>query len=309
MSSYIVQSCARIAGVIGGEFQPYVVHFIPPLLNRISQGLNVVISDENNCVLNSSLKGVEPGTGQGQGEGYGMEVHTLYKRGIGNVNVTCNTFEIGEKETACRCLYQYCHDIPEHLWTYALDIVRATSPLLESGMHKSENLFIIVGAILVESLKMFLLYSAHPSQDELAALAEGKGPGGPANTAYNKMTNSCLNSFKIALKQIQFCLDSEINMSLIIAEGLNDVLKTRLIATSLFLNSSCWFVDIPIEDVKEFIILLRDMSILFVQKRFLENDVPAREEDEQVCTIPTHYTALYFIVFYHFFIFSLFYLL
>ena len=236
-------------------------------------------------MLNSSLKGAENGTGQGEGEVYGMEVHTLYKRGIGNVNVTCNTYEIGEKETVCRCLYQYCHDIPEYLWTYALDIVRATSPLLESGMHKSENLFIIVGAILVESLKMFLLYSAHPSQDESAALAEGKGPGGPANTAYINITNSCLNSFKIALKQIQFCLDSEISMSLIIVEGLNDALKTRLSATSLFPNTSYWFIGVPLDEVKEFIILLRDMSILFVQKRFLEQDIPAREEDEQVRNI------------------------
>lgn len=39
LTSYIIQTCARIAGVLESHFEPYVAKLIPPLLAHIQEEL------------------------------------------------------------------------------------------------------------------------------------------------------------------------------------------------------------------------------------------------------------------------------
>lgn len=254
------------------------MHFIPPLLVRIAEEIKIEISQEGDCFLpqgsggNGDLGGNSVVDSEGKSRG---DVFTIYKRGIGNVNVVYNTHEIGEKETACRCLYQYCSDIPHFLWKYAPSIVQATAPLLASLTHKSEDLHIIIGAILVKAHKMYLKssYLSHLSNPEVEY---------QAIETISSMTQCTMNSLLSALKVAQHFKDSDIGMVLVIVENIADILKTRHTATLSILPSSVWRVLIPLEQVKEFIIIFRDMSMIFVQKRFVDLDIPSKIEDEKV---------------------------
>ena len=281
-----MQTCVRVSQVISEDFESYVVHFIPPLLDRIATEIKIEITQEGDCFVPQGpgdLGGNNAVDSDGKPRG---DVFTIYKRGIGNVNVVYNTHEIGEKETACRCLYQYCSDIPHFLWKYAPSIVQATAPLLASLTHKSEDLHIIIGAILVKAHKMFLKYSylSYISSPELEY---------QSIEILSAMTQCSLNSLLTALKIAQNFKESDIGMVLVIVENIADVLKTRHIATLSLLPSSVWSVVIPLEQVKEFIILFRDMSMIFVQKRFVDLDIPKKIEDEKVKSKTVFYLQLF----------------
>ena len=75
------------------------------------------------------------------------------------MNIICNTHEIEEKEIACRCLYQYCNDIPYFLWEYSSLMIQSLESSIVSQLHKSEDLFIIISAIIILTIKMCLKYS------------------------------------------------------------------------------------------------------------------------------------------------------
>jgi hypothetical protein len=265
----------RISQVIGDDFESYIVHFIPPLLARIATEIKIEISEEGDCFVPQG-PGVSGGNNAVDGDGKPRgDVFTIYKRGIGNVNVVYNTHEIGEKETACRCLYQYCSDIPHFLWKYAPSIVQAAAPLLASITHKSEDLHIIIGAILVKAHKMYLKssYLSYMSTPELEY---------QAIETMSTMTLCSLNSLLTALKVAQNFKDSDIGMVLVIVENIADILKTRHTATLSLSPSSVWRVTVPLDQVKEFITIFRDISMIFVQKRFVDLDIPSKIEDEKV---------------------------
>lgn len=282
-----MQTCVRISQVIGDDFEPYIVHFIPPLLVRIAEEIKIEISQEGDCFVpqgSEVLGGNSAVDGDGKSRG---DVFTIYKRGIGNVNVVYNTHDIGEKETACRCLYQYCADIPQFLWKYTPSIVQATAPLLASLTHKSEDLHIIIGAILVKAHKMYLKFSCLP------CLSNPDGEYQAIQTI-SAMTQCTVESLLSALKIAQHFKDSDVGMVLVIVENIADILKTRHTATLSILPSSVWRVLMPLGQVKEFIIIFRDMSMIFVQKRFVDLDIPSKIEDEKVLSKTAVYLTFFF---------------
>ena len=154
--------------MIEEEFELYIPYFIPPLLNRIAQDIKIEINDVENCFtpINSGTQNNNSDTNssentENQENLSKKDVFTIYQRGMGNINVVCNTHEIEEKEIICRCLYQYCTDIPLFLWKYSIPIIDSIGPLLTSNVNKSEDLFIIINGIISLVHKMYLKYSSH----------------------------------------------------------------------------------------------------------------------------------------------------
>jgi hypothetical protein len=45
-TSYIIQTCARISGIISQAFEPFINYFIPPLLLRLDEKIEYEIVDE-----------------------------------------------------------------------------------------------------------------------------------------------------------------------------------------------------------------------------------------------------------------------
>ena len=103
-----------------------------------------------------------------ENNGSKKDFFTVYQRGIGKVNIICNTHEIEEKEIACRCLYQYCKDVPYLLWEYSILIIQSFESVVISQIHKSDDLFIIIGATIVLSIKMYLKYSIQDSMIDIS---------------------------------------------------------------------------------------------------------------------------------------------
>ena len=310
LSSHIVQACARIAGIIGDDYKPYVDLYIPPLLASISKGISVQVAKEGDFFQPQG-----PG-GQGNGEKE-PDVFNVYQRGVGNVQVIFNTHEITEREMGCRCLYQYITDIHQSLWHQSLPIVKAVCPLLSSTVHKSEDLFVTTGAIVVDALKMFLFYS--PSSYLIPPYTASLLPSTPPCTyssspsvsapsytvscagemacieAVREMMMTSLSHLHKALQQLQYCCAStstntstDLKLAVAIAGTINEVLTAKLNSTLSISHSNKWPHCIPSDVMFELMITVRDMSILFIQKRYIDI-IPTSDEDEEVKHTHTHF--------------------
>ena len=233
------------------------------------------------------------------------DVFTIYQRGVGNVQVIFNTHEITEREMGCRCLYQYISDIHQSLWHQSLPIINAVCPLLSSTVHKSEDLFVTTGAIVVDALKMFLFYS--PSSYLSPPYTPSLLPYTPSSSSVTSMTASCageaacidtvreimvttMTHLNKALQQLQYCLASnatntsaDLRLAIAITTTINDLLNARLNAILSISHSNKWAHSIPSDAMFELIIVVRDMSVLFIQKRYIDRVIPSDSEEEVVC--------------------------
>ena len=282
--------------------------YIPPLLASISKGINVQVAKEG-----SFFQPQGPG-----GQGSEPDVFTVYQRGVGNVQVIFNTHEITEREMGCRCLYQYITDIHQSLWHQSLPIIKAVCPLLSSTVHKSEDLFVTTGAIVVETLKMFLFYSpsSYLTPPYTPSLLQSTPPTTSSSSSLSvsapSMTVSCagemacieavreimmtsLSHLHIALQQLQYCCSStstntstDLRLAVVIASIINDLLNTKWNSTLSISHSNKWPHCIPSDVMFELIITVRDMSVLFIQKRYVDI-IATSDEDEEVMHTHAHF--------------------
>ena len=228
------------------------------------------------------------------------------------MNIICNTHEIEEKEIACRCLYQYCNDIPYFLWEYSSLIIQSLESSIVSQLHKSEDLFIIISAIIILTIKMCLKYSIRNDIINVNDSNDHNNNNDRNNDNNNKeieninimnnITIKSLTHWNIALRQTLYFsqssnsndnninnnnnnnMQNDLGFALIIIESINDVLKTRLNHSSSLYQSSLWPLFIPLDLIIDYIILLRDMSLIYVQRRILDpkNSTESGDEDEKV---------------------------
>jgi hypothetical protein len=243
LSSYIVQTSARIAGVMGDVFQPYVANFLPPLLNHIATETQIEVenADLSPTGAMNSEKTQSTSSTSSTGEnsnsnnnGSGGDVFTMYKRGVGNIRVVCNTHEIAEKETACRCLYQYMLDVPNLIWQYAPMMVEAAAPLLISLVHQSEDMFLVVGVILSDAAKIYLRYCDVQSELTLGTV--------------DKMTDTSLRHLIAALERqqtIERSRGSGKQSTEHLVESIMDSLKVRFDASRLESSERPWPSSLP----------------------------------------------------------------
>ena len=106
----------------------------------------------------------------------------------------------------------------------------------------------------------------------------------------NDMTNRSLNYFKVALQQTSYLsentsdVENDIGITLIIIEAITDILKTRSNELLSLYQTCHWNIFIPVDLIKDFIIIFRDMSFVYVQRHFLdpENSSESRDDDSHV---------------------------
>jgi hypothetical protein len=123
LSGYMMQTCARIAGILKQDFMPFLGRFLPPLLERIRAEVSVRLLTEEDAE-----KG---GDWDEDGEDGGCEVYERYERGVGKIKIVMNTSHMQEKELACRTLYQYILDLGILIQPFWRDIVATVIPLLQ----------------------------------------------------------------------------------------------------------------------------------------------------------------------------------
>ena len=298
-----MQACARIAGIIGDDFKPYVDLCIPPLLASIAKGINIQVSEEDSCFAPQGVGAQNSSNG-----GKEADVFTIYQRGVGNVQVIFNTHEITEREMGCRCLYQYITDIHKHLWPHSLSIIRAVCPLLSSTVHKSEDLFVTAGAIIVEALTMFLFYSPSsyltppytasvlpctPSSSSAAATDSSMRMRCAGEVAcieaVREIMVTSLTHLKKALHQLEYCITNttaatspDICLATAISTTIHDLLVARLNIMTSISHANKWNHCIPSDLMFEIIILARDICVMFIQKRYVDRTTTDESDDEIV---------------------------
>ena len=155
LTSYLNQSCVRLAGLMGDSFQPFLVNVIPALLFHIAEDLpmDIMFDDESGLPQSPSLS---PTLGRAPSPGGSEVIFTKNLRGYGNVKLKCNTYLITEIETSCRVLYQYLHDLPNLMWVYTPDILQAISDI--SMLMFSDEMYITIGTIITDSVDVFLVH-------------------------------------------------------------------------------------------------------------------------------------------------------
>ena len=151
MATYIVQACARIAGVMGNTFEPYLQKVMPILLVHIAQ-------DIEHSVLTEDQFGTQGETSD--------DYVTVYKRGTGNIRFFNNSHAMKEKEMSLRTLYQYLLDIPQLMIPFLEDIIKAVTSISPSHCCSEDNTssLTIIGAIISDSCTLWLRYASMNQQ-------------------------------------------------------------------------------------------------------------------------------------------------
>jgi len=145
LSSYISQTCVRLAGALGAEFHPYVPLVLPSVIAHIAQEITVEVSvaDENSGKCGNS-----------ESEEENAEIFHVYKRGIGLMRIQVSSYALQEKVMACRVLYQYTLDVPQFLTPYVPSAIEALVQVMQSFAF-DEECAEVVGATLSELMVLF----------------------------------------------------------------------------------------------------------------------------------------------------------
>jgi len=254
--SYLSQMTARVAGVIGDAFAPYVPVFLPILLGRIYAPVGVKMVDGD-----AAVAGAE-----------GNDVVSVYKRGLGHLNVVYSAHEVQEKETACQCLYQYCRDIPHLVWTEAEALVDAVAALLSSPLACSaDDVYMVISCLLPEIAAMFLRHV------EVAADVDAAAGARTANAILEKSLRALLG----ALKALDGRADRDWATRRDLLEGIRDVIKVRWRFRRSPHRCGAWPVDVPPALLEETVEYLRDSLALTMSRHFADGDGDGDGDEEE----------------------------
>ena len=160
IASYIVQSCARIAGVLGGNFEPYIQRILPVLLEHVSQDIQHIVQTEDQ--FGSHFDGANE------------EYTTIYKRGTGNLRIFNNSHAMKEKEMSLRTLYQYLIDVPALMMPYFEEILVAIARISPSQFCTEDNAdsLNVISVIVSDMCKLLLQHRANFDQDNILNFIE-----------------------------------------------------------------------------------------------------------------------------------------
>lgn len=162
LSSYLMQSAAWMAGVIGDDFEPFVPHLIPGLIGRIGADIDIEVTAGEDL----------PSAGD-EAAGGSKDNFSVYQRGVGNVSILCNSSQFTDKEMSCRVLYQFMLDVPALVCPYVPDVVRALVPLVDQRFVFSEECAHTIGLCMSEALAVHLAHAAsEPNDAGTAAMVE-----------------------------------------------------------------------------------------------------------------------------------------
>ncbi len=156
LSSFIQQTCARLATVLKDDFSLYVQHCIPPLLHTISSEVDLKVIDNPQQVPTATSND--------------YTTQRIYQRGVGEVTLLYNNTEFQEKEIACRALYQYMLDIPQLLAAFAPAIIDALLGVFIN--YNDDDLLEVSGAIITEAVEIYYRYPTSTSDYTAISIVE-----------------------------------------------------------------------------------------------------------------------------------------
>lgn len=292
--SYVTQSCARIATVIGDEFRPFINLVLPSLLSQLKIPLAIDITDENELSFpNHDIDSIKNGFTQDN-------QYSIYQRGLGRIEIKYSTHEINEKETALRVLYQYCLDIPNHLISFVPEIVISVVHLLLSPTA-SDDIYMITCALLSECFRFYLRLSLLSIRSRLNIFI-----GSSRNESSSIQKSDEVSSILTILGQIIATVIVHINKAwekcptsqnrynepiesvYILIDGLREFLKVVYDEVSnVDITAECavsWFrEDLLNSDViKDTLQLIRDEISVWVKRRFVDNIKQIHEQSIKV---------------------------
>jgi hypothetical protein len=196
LTSYVMQACARIAGVIQLHFAAYMPTVLPLVITTVSTSIDIEVSD-------GDIHSAAMSQAQQQNQETSSSTFQIYKRGVGEVQITCDTNQITDKEMACRVLFQYCLDVPALVLPYVGNIVDAVVPNIASA-QLSETLASICGHILSECVKIFVNYGKGFSCSALQMMPkQGTSSATATDASFSAMCNICIASLTEGLSTAQ----------------------------------------------------------------------------------------------------------
>jgi hypothetical protein len=271
IASYIMQACARIAGVFGEYFQPYIDVVFPPLLAHVAEPIVVEITEQGGypSIESTALE----------------DSHSTYQRGIGAVNVRYSSHDILEKETSLRVLYQYCLDIPSFIIPFLPQIMSSVSPLLHSPTA-SDEIYMISCGILSEAFAIYLRSLTHQSMNPDVNIMEYKY----SLVLANQMIAAAVTSMLVGWERYQTIESHKYTPSPtvhVLIDGLREFVTSNIDITSSHEIEdvpTVWIHDLYISDdiIVDCFRLIRDELAIWMQRRFLAAPTVNREDDIKV---------------------------
>ena len=163
MSSFVLQTCARLAGALKAEFAPYVPLVLPAVIQHVGEDIAVELLDDVGESLTSQRSDVDNRAGKDQKE----ESFTVYKRGYGTIRVYVSAYALQEKVMACRVLYQFTQDLPAFLPEYVPSAILSLSRVVRSVAFDAECASVVC-ATFCDQLALFCRYQSPEIQTSLA---------------------------------------------------------------------------------------------------------------------------------------------
>ncbi|CAM9864016.1 unnamed protein product [Ectocarpus sp. 8 AP-2014] len=189
-STYTFQALARMAGVLGEEFLPYLSEAVTPLLAALSTAAEMKLSDAPDAEA-ATL----------EFEDAGLTAMTMDLRGAGAQVFGVNNSLMQAKESACKALYQYTEDLGEGFAPHAAATMSVVLPNLGP---KNPVAVQVVSAALVPRLVGLATRRA-----EAATAAGGGGGGGGGTVEWAREAQAMLDASVDALTEMVSRLGGE----------------------------------------------------------------------------------------------------
>jgi hypothetical protein len=256
LSSYILQTCARMATVMKEEFNCYVPYCIPPLLRTISSEVDLKVIDNPQLVPT----------------GGDCTTQRVYQRGVGELTLLYNNTEFQEKEIACRSLYQYMLDIPQLLAAFTPSIIEALLGVFTS--YNDDDLLEVSGAIISEAVEIFYRFPTDTSDHTTLSVVEN--------------ALQTLTSVLSAMQSKKLHLHDDCVVVSVVVETVSNILQNINDARSGFITAS--FLPLPKlnEGLERGMTQVLSNECILLMNRVMEStdsasyDIEEREDKQQV---------------------------
>jgi hypothetical protein len=206
-------ACARIAGVLMDEFNPYIQYVMPPLMAALQVDTSISMIDSTEGLIsqddNSSSAAATAAAAQQQP---GVATISYSVRGLGPQMFTVNTAAMQTAKVACQVLYEYTECLGIHMAPFAHTVLLKVLPNLSKCNTPSVR--VVTAAIVPKLLQLTLQAANTPGSEALYSEAQA-------------MLNELIPPLIIAMNAAGQDLDNEelLEAMCVAADGLCSCLK------------------------------------------------------------------------------------
>jgi mannose/fructose/N-acetylgalactosamine-specific phosphotransferase system component IID len=205
-------ACARIAGVLLDEFNPYIQYVMPPLMAALQVDTSISMIDNTEGLIASQDDNSSTAAATAAQQQPGVATISYSVRGLGPQMFTVNTAAMQTAKVACQVLYEYTECLGVHMAPFAHTVLLKVLPNLSKCNTPSVR--IVTAAIVPKLLELTLQAAATPGNESLYNEAQA-------------MLNELMPPLIIAMNAAGQDLDNEelIEAMCVAADGLSSCLK------------------------------------------------------------------------------------